>query len=270
MPDDETYEIPEQVMGVDRRSFVKGSMAAASVGVVGAAGFGMFSQLSLPGDTVIRLVRYLGAKVQVGSPAPRGLPFIPVRANEEGFIEALPEHEGTNYLDWLRYCGYQSAPNLQPGFTQDNVLRYFLTEEKIHLAGDRARELWWYHDRLGQELRAEHFRSLPYGTGASVRWRSENVAASEVVTMLVLKLNPEDYDGAVRTQLETFMDMEHHLIGVSATCTHFCCVPGYKETQLAEQFNAWELIFCTCHNSRFDPLDITEYTFMLREKRGED
>lgn len=269
MPDEETYEVPEDVRGVDRRSFVKGSVAAASLGVAGAAGWGLFRQIAVPGDTIVRFVNYFGARRQTGSPAPRGIPFIPVRVNEEGFVEGVPEIDGVNYLDWLRYCGYQNAPNLRPGFTSDNVFRYFLTEEKIHLAGDEARDIWWYLDRLGSEVRAEHFRDLPYGTAAAVRWRSEEVPGSDIVTMLVLKLNPDDYDPAMRTQLETFMDMEHHLIGVSAICTHFCCVPGYKETDLAEQFDAWELVFCTCHNSRFDPMDITAYTFMLRETREE-
>ncbi len=269
--DDESVIAPQEEEGVDRRSFVKGAMGAATLGVAGAAGFGMFKQIAVPPDTIVRFVNYLGAQVQTGSPAPRGLPFIPVRVNEEGFVEGIPEKDGTNYLDVLRYCGYQNAPNLEPGATTDNVFRYFLTEEKIHQAGDDAEDIWFFVDKIGERVRASDFEDRDYGTGAAVRWRSEEVGASDTVTMMVLKLDPEDFKGdkaeAVRDQ---FMDMDHHLIGLSAICTHFCCVPGYKESDKANQFDAWEMAFCTCHNSRFDPLEPTEYDFMLRERVEEE
>lgn len=269
--DDESVIAPQQEEeGVDRRSFVKGAMGASTLAVAGAAGFGMFKQVAIPPDTIVRFINYLGARVMPGSPAPRGLPFIPVRVNSEGYVEGIPEADGTNYLDVLRYCGYQNAPNLNPGFTQDNTFRYFLTEEKVHQAGDRADDIWFFLDKMGERVHVDDFADRDYGTAAAVRWRSEGVGSSDIVTMMVLKLDPDQFEGPHSDRLEEFMDMDHHLIAMSAICTHFCCVPGYKESDLANQFNAWEMAFCTCHNSRFNPYEINDYDFMLREARGED
>jgi Rieske Fe-S protein len=270
MPADQDPVIPtEEEEGVDRRKFVKGAMGAATLGVAGAAGFGMFKQLAIPPDTIVQFIDYFGARVLPGSPAPRGLPFIPVRVTDNGEVEGVPEANGINFLNVLRYCGYQAAPNLQPGFTDDNVFRYFLTEEKIHQAGDRAGDIWFFLDRIGDRVRAEHFAGRDYNTAAAVRWRSENVRPSDIVTMMILKLDPGQFDGPHVDMVETFMQNDEHLIGMSAICTHFCCVPGYKETDLARQFNAWEMAFCTCHNSRWNPYEISSYNFMLRETREE-
>ncbi len=274
MPEYEDSVLPEEEEGVDRRRFVKGAMGAATLGVAGAAGFGMFKQIAVPGDTIVSFIDYFGARAMPGSPAPRGLPLIPVRVNDEGFVEGVPEKERNgvmvNYLDRLRYCGYQSAPNLKDPSSGDNVFRYFLTEEKIHQAAD-PEGTWFFLDKIGDRVRADDFADLDYNTGAAVRWRSEDARPSDIVTMMVLKLDPDRFEGPNAGELEHFMDNDHNLVGLSAICTHFCCVPGYKEARTkAESFGAWEMAFCTCHNSRFNPYEITGYNFMLREKVEED
>lgn len=259
--------VPDAQQGIDRRKFVKNALGAAAIGTASAAGFGMFKQTTVPGDIEIRFVDYLGAKVVGTSPAPRGLPFIPVQAGSDGTIEALPEKDGMNHMDNLRYCGKQSASNLRLGFTDDNVLRYHVGEDKLAHARDRARVIWWYFDRLGEPAHVDDFKDLPHGSGASVRWRSEDVPTGDMVNLLLLKLDPDGFSGPGRDSLEQFMDMEHHLIALSSICTHFCCVPGYKESESANRFNAWDLVYCTCHHSRFDPQDIQRYTFMLRDQK---
>lgn len=266
MADDDTSPYTQEPpTGVDRRTFVKGAMGAAAVGVAGAAGFTMFKQAAIVQPSTIRNISYLGTKVITGSPAPRGLPFIAVRVNEEGFVEALPEVEGENMLDWYRYCGKENAPSLaNPAFTDDNTIEFFLTEEKLHAAGAEAEERWWYANKLGEKIKASDFANRDFGSGAAFRWRSQGLSGNDIVTGILLKLDPSDFEGIDEDTLSQFMDMEHNLIGVYSTCTHFCCVPGFKEDPTAERFDAWDMIFCTCHNSRFNPLEVTEYQFDLK------
>jgi len=261
----------EPPTGVDRRTFVKGAMGAAAVGVAGAAGFVLFKQAAIVKPTNIKNVQYLGAKVLTGSPAPRGLPLIAIRVNEEGLLEALPEVDGENHLDWYRYCSHEKAPGLaDPGFTDDNTIEYFLTEEKLVQAGAEAEERWWYANKLGDKITAADFANQPYGSGAAFRWRSQGLSGNDVVTGIVLKLRPEEFKGVSEDTLADYMDMEHHLIGVSSFCTHFCCVPGWKEDPTADKLGFWDMIFCTCHNSRYDPRDIVEYRFDLKLEIEED
>lgn len=262
MVDHHDLVTPEETEGVDRRSFVKACVGVAAAGSIAATGFGLFKPLAIVKPTTSKMVRYLGAKVLAGSPAPRGVPLIPLRVNAEGFIEGVPEH-----LDWYRYCSHEEAPGLaDAGFTKDNVFRYFLTEEKLIKAGPQAKEIWWYADRLEQKVHVDHFKNLQPGTGAAVRWRSEGVSGSDVVTAIVIKLDPSKFTGDAYKE---FMTTDgSNLVGYSSFCPHFCCVPGFKEDQVADKFDAWDMIFCTCHNSRYDPTDLVEYEFEL--KLGED
>lgn len=271
MADDTSPYTTEPPTGVDRRTFVKGAMGAAALGVAGAAGFTLFKQAAIVQPSTIKNVDYLGAKVLTGSPAPRGLPFMAVKVNDEGLVEVLPEVDGENLLDWYRYCSKETAPGLaNPNFTDDNTVEYFLTEEKLVQAGAEAQERWWYSEKLGDKIKASDFKNRDYGSGAAFRWRSAGVGSSDVVTGILLKIRPEEFTGIKEADLATYMDMDHHLIGVYSTCTHFCCVPGWKEDPTADKLGFWDMIFCTCHNSRFDPRQVTKYSFDLKleDERG--
>lgn len=270
MAEEESPFVEEPETGVDRRSFVKGALGAATLGVAGAAGFGMFKQAAIVKPSNIRPVTYLGAKVLSGSPAPRGLPLMPVRINEEGLVEVIPEDDDTNYLDWYRYCSHENAPGLaNPDFTQDNTIEYFLTEEKLVVAGDEAIERWWYAEKLEQPIRARDFANRPFGDGAAFRWRSQGQSGNDVITGILLKLDPAEFNLS-EEELSKYMDMETNLIAFSSFCTHFCCVPGWKEDPSADKLGFWDMIFCTCHNSRYDPRDLTEYTFDLKLETGNE
>lgn len=266
MADDDTSPYTQEPpTGVDRRTFVKGAMGAAAIGVAGAAGFTLFKQAAIVQPSTIKNIKYLGAKVITGSPAPRGIPYMAVRVDDDGFVQVLPEIEDENLLDWYRYCGKENAPGLaNPAFTDDNTVEYFLTEEKLVQAGDEAEARWWYANKLGEKIKASDFATRDFGSGAAFRWRSEGVSGNDILTGILLKLDPSKMDGVSEDTLAQYMDLEHSLIAVYSTCTHFCCVPGFKEDPTAEKFNAWEMIFCTCHNSRFDPLVVTEYQFDLK------
>lgn len=255
------------VATIDRRTFVKGSLVGAAIGAATAGSFGLFKQLTLPDPFDAREVAYLGAHVLPESPAPRGLALIPVRVNEEGLVEGVPETDGTNHLDALRYCGHERSPGVFPGSTSDNVFRYAVAEEKLLKAGDSAAERYWYLDRLGEPVRATDFAARAAPIGASVRWRSEGVDRNVVLPLMLLKLDPETIKGVDESELGRFMDLDHGLVAFSAICTHFCCVPGFQEDPLARSQGWWDLIYCSCHHSRFDPTRIQTYRFVLREPR---
>ncbi|MBW3583276.1 MAG: Rieske 2Fe-2S domain-containing protein [Euryarchaeota archaeon] len=261
-PKDLVEEPPEEE-GIDRRSFVKGCLGAATIGAVGAAGFGLFKQVAVVKETTTRFIEYFGAKVLTGSPAPRGLPYIPLALDEDGeTIIGVPEH-----LDWYRFCAHEQAPGLaNEGFTDDNKLYVNITEDKLHGATQDVIDQWWYLDKRDQPLKMRDFIGRDVDTGAPFRWRSEGQRGNDMVTGIILLLDRERVKA--KPELEEFAIMDERLgdgvlVAFNSFCTHFCCVPGYHEDTTAEKYDAWDKIFCTCHNSRYDPYEIVDYDFTL-------
>lgn len=85
--------------GIDRRTFVKGAAAGAALGAAAAGGLGIFRQVAQVDPTIVRTVQYLGAQQSVQSPAPRGLPLIPVRVDDQGFVTgSLPTRKRTTWI----------------------------------------------------------------------------------------------------------------------------------------------------------------------------
>lgn len=252
-------EEDEEDAGIDRRSFVKGALGGAVLGAVGAAGAGLLGPTFYAPPTRFVDVDYLGAKVLAGSPAPRGLAIAPVAVDDDGFLVVRPEN-----LDWFRYCGLETSPALQEGHTEDDRVRYFIPQDKItevEALGRDPEEVWWYLDRLGEPVRAEEFMAQPVGAGASTRWRSEGLPPGQTVPLILLRLDPETLDPGI---VDDYMEPESQVMAYSGTCTHFCCVPGWKESPVARAEGHWDDIFCTCHLSSFDPRDIERYSFRMR------
>jgi Rieske Fe-S protein len=53
------------------------------------------------------------------------------------------------------------------------------------------------------------------------------------------------------------------LIAYVSFCKHFCCVPGWHESPLALKQGFFDKMFCTCHFSVYDPLQIKGDFYML-------
>lgn len=52
-------------------------------------------------------------------------------------------------------------------------------------------------------------------------------------------------------------------VAVSNWCTHFCATAGYDESEaLARPRDAWDKVFCTAHNSVFEPREPVAYSFV--------
>lgn len=265
MTDEETPDpfAPARKEGIDRRSFVKSAVAAASVGALGVTGAGLVVPLSTAGGLKIRRFPYLGA-LKFEGPAPQGVPLIPLRVNEAGFVEGnvdfevaeISGAETKSVLEWYAYCGHDQSPAFKPGHTQDNVLRYFTNPVKVKDAEAKLGYRLWYADKLGQQIRPEDFPNV--GDGAPFKWRSEGLEGNDIVTGIIIRLPRDLIKGEDASAF-----MAGDLIAFSSYCAHFCCVPGYKESDIPLKAGAgyFDRIYCTCHDSVYDPREIKKYKF---------
>src|SRR5688572_4128543 len=120
---------------MDRRTFVKTSVGVARAAALAASGLSIAAGLAKPRAAGGALQRYVGAH-RVAGPAPRGVPYIPLTVENGKFVgkTSIPSPDGTgdiNVLDWYKYCGHAGAAGLNPGFTDDNAMTYFIAEEKL-------------------------------------------------------------------------------------------------------------------------------------------
>src|SRR5581483_9655393 len=269
---------------MDRRSFVKTCVGVAGAGALAASGLSMAAGLAIPRRAGGALIRYYGAH-RVGGPAPRGVPLIPITVQDGKFVgktsilafnkdtgKADPSLPPVNILDWYKYCGHAGAPGLTPTFTNDNTLTYF---EKDLYKSIKP----WFDGKYGNPISPDDFPANSFG--AAFQWRSKGQSGVNVLSGVIIRANPDEvkfvtstvapakplvsqaeYDYVVKNVHYVDPDTKNHYIAVSTFCTHFCCVPGYKEAEaLARPRNAWDNMFCTCHNSNYNYRQPVAYTF---------
>lgn len=277
---------------MDRRTFVKTCVGVAGAGAIAASGLSVAAGLARPRPAGGQLVRYYGAN-RVSGPAPRGVPYIPIEVKDGVFVgkTTIPSFDvkanavdanapPQNTLEWYKYCGHGGAPGLTEKYVdakwKNNELTYFVAEEKLKSITP------WFKDLLGQPIRPEHFPADNFG--ASFIWRSTNQTGPNVLTGVIIKASPEGTPlgpthtlspkapgKAIKTKEEyDFVRKNvHHneFIAVSTFCAHFCCIPGFKEAeQLARPRDAWDNVFCTCHNSNYNFREPT--VFLLSPETG--
>ena len=259
---------------MDRRSFVKACVTTAGVGALAASGLGLAAGLEIPRKAGLPPVRYFGCH-RVSGPAPRGIPYIPITIENGTFVgkPTIPKVKGDGEitaLDWYKYCGHSGAPGLQLPFTKDNTLTYLAKEEYESAITP------WFKPYLNQPVKLEHFPAENFG--AAFKWRSQNQSGSNVLTGIIIRAPVSQLERVTSTSPpakpiseEEFQWIRKNVwcekdgnfyIGVSSFCTHFCCAPGYREAEkLARPRNAWNNIFCTCHNSNYNYRQPVAYNF---------
>lgn len=235
---------------MDRRSFVKACAAAGGAVALGAAGIGVAKGLARTRSGAATF-RYVGAH-KVGGPAPRGVPYVPLAVENGVVVGRTSLRVGRaewDTLRWLGFCGHENAKGLQPAYAGDDVLRYHLPGE----LGERIRP--WYADKLGEPVVPSDFPGP--GFGARFVWRGD-------LTGVVLMLDGEGLREPTERipPAKPLADGERKALGslgakglvaASNVCTHFCCEAGWKEAEaLARPRDAWDKLFCTCHNAVFD------------------
>ena len=268
-----------------RRRFVKGvvgSAALSGVGVGGAATVGLATQPAGGGGGP---TEFVGIQLQ-GGPAPRGMPYIPIEIEDNGdirgvwpeaeevtedgvtFLQAEQEVGGRTYsTEWFQYCGRQQSEGIQPDADQDNYFRSVAP-------GDARHE--WQADQLGggDTLNVEHFSDYEtwgnefgrdgVGKPAKATWRSDDVAEDEIVPVTVIRSKLIEEKAQRDDEVGQWYSAasSRGVIAYMNVCTHFCCVPGYKFSESAAQFDIEDGVYCQCHQSQYDPFTPEFDTFV--------
>lgn len=227
-----------------RREFVKGAVYASAGFALG--GYALQNVVSMQKPTSSAVLQYTGA-LNVGGPAPRPLPLIPLEFQSNGDIAGVPEQ-----LDWLWYCGLNTLPAIHEGAGADQLFRYIEAPE-----GTSA----WYDEFHGDVMNRQDFLDAsedeggaPVGAGG--KWREEGGSSIPVIVIYLGDEAPEEHatDGFLAT---------------SGKCVHLCCVPGFDISPQRFSYDADGKIFCTCHKSVYDPRQVVERTYLADRPQTE-
>lgn len=266
-----------------RRRFVRGVVGSAALAGVGSGTAAIVDATTTPPGAGGGAVTYRAAE-QVGGPAPRGIPQVPVELDDEGYLQGiwpdLREEEvdgrlitvadmelaGQEYSSlWYQYCGIQSTPGIVPDADTDNYLR-FASSSNYDWQTNEMTEGTRLHISQFEDYKdwANPIGSGGLGKPAQARWRSEDVDSRDVIPVQVIR-SPIIEEAAQEDEwLQASTD--EGFIAYLNQCTHFCCVPGWKTYRDAPQFDAEDIIYCQCHQSRFDPFSIVNESFFARPR----
>ena len=263
-----------------RRRFVKGVVGGAALAGVGAMGSATVNALTTAGGigggaTVAMTIAH------TGGPAPRGLPQIPLRITDDGHIEGIwPEVTtvtqdgqeieiaqedlgGRTYSgEWFQYCGVESQENIDPNFESDNLFRAapgsYEWQDETYDAGDEIHvDDFDDYDEWGNGLGSDGV-----GKPASVRWRSEDADSD----LNVVVIRSEQIEAAAEENEWLEASTEQGFLAYLNVCTHFCCIPGYKQLGEAARYDAEDGSYCVCHQSVYDPFTVEESLFIARPR----
>lgn len=264
----------------DRRRFVKGVVGASALSATGITGVVAANLTTTSSGAGGGVVQYYGIENTDG-PAPRGMPQIPIEIDDEGYLKGVwPEVKtetvnneevqiaevelgGITYSsEWFQYCGVQTYPGIRPDADQENFFRsasqpsYGWQSELS--AGDRLSvDMFDDYETWGNDVGKSGI-----GKPAQATWRSEDVTPQEIVPVDILRstriqeLAESADDPAIREWLQA--STQDGFIAWLNKCTHFCCVPGFKQTA---DFGAANAIYCPCHQSVYDPFSIVQRQF---------
>ena len=271
----------------DRRRFVKGVVGGAALSGALTTGALTVSLSTDPTAAGGGIMSYRGAD-RTGGPAPRGLPQIPIRLDDDGYLMGIwpdaetIEEDGIEYqasreeiagveysTEWYQYCGLQTFSGIVPDAAEQDEYFYYPeappTDDYPWMDEVSAGERMHVDDFEGYEDWANHIGDAGIGKPATGTWRSQDVPPEQTIPILVIR----------STQIEEAAEAEaadgdewlqetcpEGLVAFVNKCTHFCCVPGYKRFGEAPQFGAENDIYCVCHDSVFDPFTIVEDRFV--------
>ncbi|MGM0590102.1 MAG: ubiquinol-cytochrome c reductase iron-sulfur subunit [Halobacteriota archaeon] len=286
-----------------RRRFVKGVVGGAALAGVGTTGTVTINSMTTSPGKGGGTTQAMAIENTAG-PAPRGMPQIPVEIDSEGFIGGVwPELQtieqagievqvaqtddyngsGVTYTsEWFQYCGVESYQGIQPSYESDN---YFLSgsspgytwQSEVYSGGDRLN----INDFADYESWGNDIGVSGLGKPATGTWRSEDsddtipiqIIRSPIIEQLASNgtadspIGTYEVSGAMQSWLQA--STQDGVIAWLNKCTHFCCVPGYKQAADAGKFNADNAVYCQCHQSVYDPFSIVETLFVARPRPDE-
>jgi len=264
-----------------RRRFVKGVVGGSALAGVGALGtVTVNSATASPGAGGGSTQAW--AIENTGGPAPRGMPQIPIEIDSEGYIKGVwPDVEtvtqggrqvqiaemdlgGSTYSsEWFQYCGVEGYAGIQPGYESDNYFRTgsnpaYNWQSNSKEEGDR----FHVDDFSDYEEWGNGIGTAGTGKPASGRWRSED--ADDVVPIQLLRSSRIEEAAQDNEWLQASTDQG--FIAWLNKCTHFCCVPGYKQSGDAARFGNANGVYCQCHQSIYDPFSLVQTLFIARPR----
>ncbi|MFB6150953.1 MAG: ubiquinol-cytochrome c reductase iron-sulfur subunit [Haloarculaceae archaeon] len=282
-----------------RRRFVKGVVGSAALSSAGTAGAVTVNLTTSPSGGGGGPTQYIAIK-NIDGPAPRGMPIIPLKVNDAGeligiFPEASTETVGgrtvtvaetdvgpvTYSSQWFQYCGVEQYRGAQPGVDADNFLRsasspaYAWQQEEVEGGAKLTVDMFENYETWGNGI-----GRAGLGKPASVRWRSEAEGAKTIPVQVLRSTEVEkmingeqgfhDYS-QLPGRIRDFLDAatEQNFIAWLNKCTHFCCVPGYKDQAGSAAFGGENAVYCQCHQSIYDPFSPVQKQFIARPRPTE-
>jgi Rieske Fe-S protein len=264
-----------------RRRFVKGVVGGSALAGVGALGtVTVNSATASPGAGGGATQAW--AIENTAGPAPRGMPQIPLEVDDEGYVRGIwPDVEttlqggvevevaemdlgGTTYSsEWFQYCGVEGYQGIQPGYESDNYFR----------SGSSPAYDWQSSSKeQGDRFHVDDFDDYTeWGNGigdagvgkpATGTWRSQD--ADDVIPIQLLR--SERIEQAAQDDEWLQASTDQGFIAWLNKCTHFCCVPGYKQTEDAARFGNANGVYCQCHQSVYDPFSVVQTLFTARPR----
>ncbi|MFB6299511.1 MAG: ubiquinol-cytochrome c reductase iron-sulfur subunit [Halobacteriales archaeon] len=266
-----------------RRRFVKGVVGSAALAGVGATTSAAINTTTARSGAGGGTLQYFGIENTDG-PAPRAMPMIPIRIDNEGFLKGYWPEVSTEMVggrqvtvareqvgpityssEWFQYCGVQTYEGVKPDADQDNYFRY---------VENPPGEYGWQQDvEAGGKVHVDDFSDYKEwnngigtagaGKPAMVNWRSEgteNVMPVQILRSPRLERAVDQAEGEVAEWLNAAT--RDGFMAWLDKCTHFCCVPAFKGFTDSAKFGAANEVYCQCHQSVYDPFSIVKKTFV--------
>jgi Rieske Fe-S protein len=264
-----------------RRRFVKGVVGGSALAGVGTLGtVTVNSATASPGSGGGTTQAW--AIENTAGPAPRGMPQIPLEIDSEGYVRGLwPDVEtvsqggrqveiaemdlgGSTYSsEWFQYCGLEGYQGIQPSYESENYFRSgsspaYDWQSSAKEGGDR----FHVDDFSDYEEWGNGIGTAGVGKPATGTWRSQG--ADNVVPIQILRSTRIE-EAAQNDEWLQASTAEGFIAWVNK-CTHFCCVPGYKQSADAARFGNADGVYCQCHQSVYDPFSLVQTLFVARPR----
>ena len=285
-----------------RRRFVKGVVGGAALAGVGASGAAAVNSVTTSPGAGGGATQAMAIENTDG-PAPRGMPQIPLEITSDGYVRGIwpdvttitenntqitvaqMELGGQTYSsEWFQYCGIQTYEPIRPDYEADNFFRSGASpayEWQAEAMSDGERftvDLFSDYQTWGNGI------GVPgIGKPATGTWRSQEsedtlpiqLLRSPIIQQLAETGSATGADGEryeVSSNVQTWLQAstDQGFIAWLNKCTHFCCIPGYKQTESSAKFNAENEVYCPCHQSVYEPFSIvpTAFTSLPRPDDG--
>mgnify|MGYP000610361070 CR=1 FL=1 len=260
-----------------RRRFVKGVVGSAGLSAVGMTGAVTVDSATNRSGTGGGTTEFFAVE-NIGGPAPRGMPMIPLEVDSEGYLRgrypevsteeingeereiAEEDIAGITYSsDWFQYCGIQGYGGIYPGYEGDNYFRH---------PADSSYD--WQGGLSGNRIHIDEFDDYDtwtngigepgLGKPANATWRSEdteNTIPVQVLRSTRIEEMAQNLEGQAGDWLREASS--EGAIAWLNKCTHYCCVPGFKKSTYG---NADNHVYCPCHQSIYDPFSIVKRAFV--------